>query len=212
VSPLVVFDLDGTLFRTDRVTVPAVQRAFERHGLDVPSPAEVCAFIGKPDADLHAWIRSRFPAGVIEDVIRSIDRDEMEGIATTGELYPGVEETLEMLSRRVAHMAICSNGPRHYVERVLSVQGIADRFEMVRSRLPSDEGKAEMVRDVVDRFGAPHSVVVGDRREDVDAARKNEAKSIAATYGYGAPEELAGADVFAGSPREIVGLVRDLLG
>jgi phosphoglycolate phosphatase-like HAD superfamily hydrolase len=53
---LLIFDLDGTLFRTDSVTVPAVQTSFADHGLPVPPRETILPLIGTPGDDLRPWV------------------------------------------------------------------------------------------------------------------------------------------------------------
>jgi len=50
------------------------------------------------------------------------------------------------------------------------------------------------------------AVVVGDRKEDVVAARENGVRSVGVTWGYGSREELEGAGA-----EEIVDSVSDLV-
>ncbi len=211
-SRLVVFDLDGTLFRTEGVTVPAVRIAFEQQGVAAPSDAEICSFIGRPMADLRAWLVSRFSVPVADEMVRVVGREERVLLQTTKALYEGIEEMLTTVSARIPDLAICSNGSAQYVKHVLESQGIAPLFAATRSRLPGDECKAAMLGDLLGQFGTPSAVVVGDRRDDIAAARANRAKSIAAAYGYGSADELAGADATAHSPSEVPGLVERLLG
>ena len=46
-SALLIFDVDGTLLQTERVTVPAVQRTLRARGLPEPDAAVICSFFGK---------------------------------------------------------------------------------------------------------------------------------------------------------------------
>ena len=50
--------------------------------------------------------------------------------------------------------------------------------------------------------------MIGDRREDILAARANGVRSIGVSYGYGTDGELreAGADIICSSPRELLAL------
>ncbi|MHC4101486.1 MAG: HAD family hydrolase, partial [Planctomycetota bacterium] len=60
-GPILIFDLDGTLFHTETVTVPAAREAFETHGLTPPDDAEICSFIGRTSAAYNAWLRTLCP-------------------------------------------------------------------------------------------------------------------------------------------------------
>ena len=55
------------------------------------------------------------------------------------------------------------------------------------------------------------ALVVGDRRENVDAARENGLQAIAATYDYGSPEEQSGATAAAQTASELAPLVHRII-
>lgn len=207
---LLIFDLDGTLFRTETATIPAVREAFRERGLPVPSEAEVCFFFGKPAGDFHAWLHTQCPPEQAADLVAAIDRRELELIGQTGELYPRVKEVLAEL-RAFGQMAICSNGPQEYVERVLSAHSLAPFFDRVRCRQSERDGKADMVRELLESLGGRPAILIGDRQEDVEAARRNGIPVITAAYGYGMAEEIAPADAVAVSPSDLPRLVRRLL-
>lgn len=54
---VLIFDLDGTLFQTESVTVPAGQDSFRDAGLQVPDSALILDFIGRPMSELAAWVQ-----------------------------------------------------------------------------------------------------------------------------------------------------------
>jgi len=54
--------------------------------------------------------------------------------------------------------------------------------------------KKDLVRKVSDLLKVEMAIVVGDRREDIMAAKENGMKSIGCLYGYGSREELEEAD------------------
>ncbi len=207
---LAIFDLDGTLFQADGATVPAARMAFEENGLPVPPEAEIRHFIGVPPPQFHAWIRSVCPPGVGERVAEALDRHEIELVLRAGRLYPGVGDALDEIRSRVAHMAICTNGPHDYVHTVLDSQSLTGYFDAVRHLESDDDGKTAMVAEVLARFGGP-GVVVGDRHHDIEAAHANGLPGIGVTYGMGSAEDLADADALTDDVRELPGLIAGLL-
>ena len=208
---LLIFDLDGTLFRTDTVSVPAAQRTFEAFGLPVPRAEDIRSFFGRPTSEWHAWLRTQCPPERADELIAAIDRRELELVGEAGELYPGVREALAVLRPQVAHMAICSNGSQEYVEKVVSSQGIAATFDVVRYRRADGKDKTGMVAELLEQLGGRPGIVVGDRWDDVEAAHGNGLRAIGAAYGYGPLRELLEADALAHTPGELPGLVLVLL-
>ena len=45
---LLIFDLDGPLFKPETVTIPAVQHAFRDRGLPIPPLEKIRSFFGRP--------------------------------------------------------------------------------------------------------------------------------------------------------------------
>ena len=208
---LLIFDLDGTLFRAETVTIPAVQRGFLAQGLAVPAKEEISFYFGKPASEYHAWLFSRCPQGKAPELVEAIDRRELELISETGELYPQAREVLATLRGWVGQMALCSNGPQDYVERVMAVHGLQTFFDAVRCWRSAQDDKPRMVRELVERLESRPVIVIGDRGDDIQAAHQNGLWAIAAKYGYGAVEELEAADAAAVSPSDLPHLVRLLL-
>jgi phosphoglycolate phosphatase len=214
IDGIVIFDLDGTLFRTETISVPAVREAFELHGLAPPDDAAICSMFGKRSGSYRAFLRERCPDDRAEAVEAHALRRELELAGEGGELYPGVIEALRDLRSGVRRLAICSNGPRRYVEAVLSAQGITGLFDAVRYRRPDDENKPQMMRELLSELGfaAPHrGVSVGDRADDIEAAHANGLLAIGAAYGYGADDELRGADRVIAAPEQLAEVTLEVL-
>lgn len=211
---IVIFDLDGTLFHTETVTVPAVREALIAHDVPPPADAMICSFIGKPNSIFRPWLRSLCAPDIAHDVERMMAAKELELIGKTGRLYPRIADSLETLRPCVAKMAICSNGSAEYIHAVLREHAIGEFFDVVRCRLEGDSGKSQMVGDLLanpDVRPAIRGVIVGDRRDDIEAARANGLRCIGAAYGYARDDELEGADALVAEPGQIVETVLSLL-
>jgi phosphoglycolate phosphatase-like HAD superfamily hydrolase len=208
---LVVFDLDGTLFPADVATVPAVVRSFRARGLEPPPEDGIRYFIGKPTPLFHAWLAQQAPDGLGAEIAADVDRFEIEAVRGHGRLYDGAQEALAELRAVVARLAVCTNGPAPYVAAVVERCGLAPVFDAIRFLRAGDEGKGQMLGDLLRRLDARPAVMVGDRRDDVLAAGENGIASVAVTYGVGTTEELAGADAVVHAPAEIPGAVLALL-
>ena len=208
---LLILDLDGTLFRAETVTIPAIQQVFLAQGLAVPDEEEISFYFGKPAGQYHAWLFSRCPREKASVLIEAIDRRELELISETGQLYPQTREVLATLRGGVEQMALCSNGPQDYVERVMTIHGLDKFFDGVRCWRSTGDNKPSMVRELVERLESRPAIVIGDRSDDIQAAHQNGLWAIAAQYGYGTVEELEAADAAAVSLLDLPHLVRSLL-
>jgi phosphoglycolate phosphatase len=207
----VIFDLDGTLFQGAVATILAVRRAFRELDIAVPEDSEVQLYVGKPAAALHSWLRTRCPAEQTPKLLADVDRYELEYVSNGADLYPGAHEALTRIRACATQMALCTNGPRAYVDRVLDAHDLRRFFDRIRYRHDGDTNKAAMVRELLAELGARPGIVVGDRHDDIEAAQANGLVAIAATYGYGRESELAEADAAASSLAELPDLIRSLL-
>ena len=208
---VLIFDLDGTLFRTETVTIPAVQRGFSEFGLPIPSDREVFDFIGRPHSDFQVWIRSKCGDNRAGELVAAVDRLELELVSVTGELYPSALDALSQLQSMVSGMALCTNGYRAYVERVIATHSIESFFDIVRFRQSSTDSKPAMVRELLIALRGRPAIVIGDRHDDMESAHENGVLAIAASYGYGSLEELALAHACADSPADLPQLVRSFI-
>lgn len=208
---LLIFDLDGTIFRTGPVTVAAARRSLAAFAVTPPEDDEITSFIGKPSEELYVLLRSLSRADQASQICETFDRLELELVPTIGAPFPGVLEALAELRGLAAHMAICTNGGRTYVDRVMGAHDLGHYFDAVRYRDATTDSKPSMVGELLQRFAGRPALVVGDRGDDVEAAHRNGIKAVAAVYGYGSSAELAQADEPAKSAWEIPKAVNLLL-
>ncbi len=207
---LIIFDIDGTLFQTDLVTVPAVQRTFAAHGLPQPDAHTICSFFGQPVQTYEAWLASLAPADNVKQIIDDTNTLELELIATEGRLYPGIPELLAQLRHDGHALAICSNGPDDYVNTFLDAHQMRQYFDIIRTRGTKYDGKKTMVKEIMGIISIRPAIVIGDRHDDIEAAHASGAYAIAACYGFGGEEESAGADKKVLAVKEIPDALRQI--
>jgi phosphoglycolate phosphatase len=210
-SALIIFDVDGTLFQTYLVTVPAVQQTFARFGMPAPAAEVIQAFFGRPVVEYEAWLVAQCPAELTDAVLAQTNARELEFIAETGRLYPGAREALEELQAQGHVLTLCSNGPDAYVAEFVRAHGMDRFFAAVRSGGTRTGGKTAMAGELVAMFPARGTVLVGDRADDMAAARAHGAFAVAAAYGFGSEVEWQDADARVSCPAEIPSAVARLL-
>ena len=208
---LLIFDLDGTLFKTESVTVPAVQSTFKKYSLPAPGENEICSYFGKPSKTYHDWLRSLCPSTTADEIIAAIDVLELNLIDERGLLYPQIIKTLDQLNSLVNQIALCTNGPKDYVERVINAMGLIKYFDYVRFHRGENDHKIFKVREILYRLEMRPAIVIGDRQDDISAAHQNGILSIGVSYGYGTMEELSAAHAIAQSPSALPYLVLSLM-
>jgi phosphoglycolate phosphatase len=208
---LVIFDLDGTLFHSAIVTVAAVQRSFEEMGLRQPDKREILSYIGRPANEFHDWLRRQCSTEGASQLVASVDRYELDLIGQKGELYPGVLQALTQIRAFVDQMAICTNGPETYVQRIVTTQGLHRFFDGIRCWQSHGDTKGLMVRELLGQLHGRPAIVVGDRGHDIEAAHQNGLAAVAVKYGYGSTDELQNADAAAEAISDLPRLIQALL-
>jgi len=213
-TPLILFDVDGTLLRCGKQVGCLFVEALEEVFGGV-AELEGYSFAGKTDSR------------IVIDMIRATGRDEAEillklpamrelyldklerGLRRDGMLLlPGVHDLLERLSARddVVIGLLTGNWRRgakiklgHFdLNRYFAFGAFGDDAIDRRDLVPVAMARAEAASGV--RFEPEQTLIVGDTAFDVDCARASGVPSLAVTTGFATAERLeeAGADwVFA---------------
>ncbi len=208
-----MFDMDGTLFETETVLLPAYHRTFEQlrsEGLyegETPSESIILGSLGMLLEDIWARVMpgaSRQTVDRANELLLELQLQFMEeGLSR---LYPHVEETLEALHAQGVRLFIASNGLEGYVKGITRVHQLDRLLDGVYSAGEyQTETKSELVRLLMEQHGLQSAWMVGDRSSDVEAGKGNEQPVIGCRYAdFGDDSELAGADVIITSFEQLL--------
>ena len=201
----VIFDLDGTLTRSEEGIWNCVRYAAEKLGFPVPDAETLRKFIGPP----LGWSFMEY-MGMSAEMADTAVKTYRERYETVGlfenRVYPGIRRLLRTLQRDGWYIGIATGKPQRSSERIIAHFGLdryitkivgpadgrgADKELLIRQALPEDAGEAWMV---------------GDRRFDMEGAKKVGIGAIGAGYGYGSREELlqSGCDVYCETVEDII--------
>jgi phosphoglycolate phosphatase len=199
-----IFDLDGTLFQTETLLLPAYHATFDQlrtEGLYSGETPPESAILGSLGMLLeHIWQR------VMPDVETPVHRRaddllldyQMKGLENgEGFLYEGVAETLAELHAQGIRLFIASNGLEGYVKGVMEHKGLSPLFEGLYSAGEfQTRSKVVLVKKLLDMYGVKSAWMVGDRSSDVEAGRENGLTVIGCDYaGFRKEGELEEAHV-----------------
>lgn len=211
----IVFDMDGTLFQTESLLVPAYHKMFDElraEGLyagETPPVDLILQSLGMLLAQI--WKNVMPDAG--EATHRRADelllRLEIEGLEEGGTLlYPGVVDTLKALKERGVRLFVASNGLEDYIHSIVVVHELKELFEGLYSAGGQGTAtKVELLRILLDNHGIEKAWMVGDRSSDVEAGKENGQTVIGCSYaGFGRGEELEGSDVMISRFEDILEL------
>lgn len=206
---VVLFDLDGTLTRSEEGILNCVRYALAKMGREIPREQTLRAFIGPP-----LYVSFRDICGMDDAQCSQAVDFYRERYMDTGlfenAVYPGVRTLLRKLQKAGVYLAVATGKPQVLTERILDHFGLRKFFQTVAG-ISEDDYEADKQRLI--RRALPESyknaAMVGDRRFDMDGAKKMGIDAIGVTYGYGDLEELqnAGADHITSSVADLNALL-----
>jgi phosphoglycolate phosphatase-like HAD superfamily hydrolase len=216
----VILDLDGTLYSSSATTLGAVERAVRdlnaRHGLDLPRPSNelILSGVGMTRREFAEAVFPDLPGRYHEEIDELVWHWERELVTRgRGSLFPGAIEALGDLGAAGCTLAVATNAGTGYMNHILDYFELRPRF--AEARCAGAEGttdKSELLTMITDSLalGPSSSVMVGDRRSDVEAAGRVGMRAIGCTWGFGTGEELLGADAVIGCFEDLPAAVRDM--
>ncbi len=192
----IIFDLDGTLVDSAADIAVAANAALAGEGLAPVTSEDAAHLIG--DGARKAVERAFALRGGPRDE-DALDRGTRAfasayvdpGQPVLGRLYPEVAETLALLAAAGFKLGVCTNKPQAAAHRTLSALGIRDRFhglvggDCTPFRKPDPRHLLACLEPLGSRPAS--AVLVGDSRNDEEAARGAGALFVGVGYGYGRP-------------------------
>jgi phosphoglycolate phosphatase len=205
----VFFDLDGTLMDPRTGIFNCFRYAFSRLGVDSPQESEMVSFIGPPLRVTFSRVLGTDNRDEIERAVAFYRERFSEVGLYENELYPDITRMLASLSKKPLALYLVTSKARVYAERIVEHFGLSLYF--VRVYGPELDGtfdnKGELIGHILGLEGLHRGrvVMVGDRREDMLAARSNGVSGIGVAYGYGSRGELlsAGASRVFDTPSQL---------
>jgi len=191
------FDLDGTLTDNYAGIAGCIIHALAQLGKPAPDAAALHACIGPPLRQNFSRLLGTSDADLIERALALYRaRFDVAGWLEN-EPYPQIHDALAALAEQDFRLFVCTSKPQRYADRII------DHFELRRyfsAVYGPDLGgtlddKGDLLRHAVSEQGTTvaNALMIGDRAQDMRAARSNQMRALGVLYGYGSSEELTGA-------------------
>ncbi|MFD1445246.1 HAD-IA family hydrolase [Oceanobacillus profundus] len=196
-----IFDMDGTLFQTDRILELSLDDTFNylrtqgkwegetpiekyREIMGVPLPKVWETLL--PDHSID--VRKQTDVYFLERLIENINNGK-------GALYPHVKEVFSYLKKNNWSIFIASNGLKEYLKAIVRYyhldNWVTETFSIQQIK---SLNKSDLVQDIVKKYGITNAAVVGDRLSDIKAAKDNGLVAIGCNFDFAQEDELAKAD------------------
>jgi HAD superfamily hydrolase (TIGR01509 family) len=200
---LVIFDCDGVLVDSERLSVRVDVEYLARLGWPMSEAEIVELFVGRSDADMRAAIEATIGGPIPADIDEEFERVYRETLERELEAVPGVQAVLEALARAGTPVCVASSGTHAKIGRSLRKTGLERFFgDRIFSATDVEHGKPapDLFLHAAARMGAApeRCVVVEDAPPGAEAGRRA-GMDVLGYAGLTAPELLAaeGARVFA---------------
>ncbi len=208
-----IFDLDGTVIKSDEGVINSVKYALSSLGEKMPDVPE-SYFIGPP----LSYSFENFCGFKGEKITKALElyREYYteKGIFQC-KVYDGIPALLSELHKKGHILLVASSKPEVYVKQILERFDISKYFDFIGGAEldGSRNSKDDVLRYVLESAGIPRgadTMMIGDRKYDIISAGKLGMTSLGVTYGYGTREELeqAGADYIVDTPEEALELLQ----
>jgi len=196
-TPLVIFDLDGTLIDSKQDLCNSVNATREAMGMARLPDEIVASYVGNGAPVL---IRRAMGEQASDEQVQTALAFFLgyyrEHMLDHTRAYPGVMECLEALSAAGAKMAVLTNKPERFSKDLVQGLGMGGYFFQVyggnsfEEKKPHPIGIRTLIREA--QAEPARTWMVGDSATDVLTARNASVRSVGVTYGI-QPDSLQAA-------------------
>jgi HAD superfamily hydrolase (TIGR01509 family) len=209
---LVIFDCDGVLVDSERLSIGLDAILLERLGWPMSESEIVERFVGRTDASMRAEIEAHLGRDIAAEWAAFAER-YVAAFAAELEPVDGASEAVDAIKATGVATCVASSGDHAKIRRNLAKTGLLDRFDgRIFSADDVEHGKPEpdlfLHAAAVMGFAPARCAVVEDSRHGADAARAAGMRLFAYAGGVTHASALEGpATTVFHDMRELPGLV-----
>ncbi|MBR0960502.1 HAD hydrolase-like protein [Bradyrhizobium japonicum] len=216
-SRSVLLDLDGTLVDSQPGIATSCLAALRTLGHEPDDTLDIKRFIGPPLEDVLRALLAAYGDDRIDDAVVAYRQHYGESGLLGSEPYPGIGDALQAMRRAELQIYLATSKREVFARRILENLELATYFDGIHGSVPGGEldHKPELLAHILSErnISASHSLMVGDRRHDINGAHAVKMRGLGVLWGYGSRDELemAGADQLVAGPADLARVVVAML-
>lgn len=198
---LLLFDLDGTLINSAPDLARAVNFMLTGLGRETFTEETIDGWVGNGAQMLvkralsgTREINKTIDEVLFEKALKSFLAYYAEHLCVSTVAYPNVSTTLKALKDKGYRMAIVTNKPFAFVEPILEGLGLEGLFELVLGGDSLEVKKPDPAPLLYAcsnlEVAVENTLMIGDSKNDIQAANSCGMQSIGVTYGYNYGEKI----------------------
>lgn len=211
-----LWDLDGTLIDSMPVIGDCLNRTVQAYGEPALSKEEIQPLIGP---ELTDTLRQLIPAGKAVDVTqaKAVYRDFYRQSMTDSPVFDGIVDAVTYFQTLGMSQLVATAKYQRYAAQIIDASPLQSQFGAIYGS--EEDGrlgnKVELLAYLLQQEGLQpaRTLMIGDTRFDMAAARANNLTAIGVTWGYGLREDLleAGAHYLVEHPAQLEKVIRTAL-
>lgn len=212
----VIFDMDGTLFQTNKILELSLEDTFnylrKQNKWDTVTPINTYREImGAPLPIVWETLLPNHSLDVRKETDTYFLHSLIENIQYgKGALYSNAKETFEFLKENDYEIYIASNGLIKYLKAIVNYYHLDDWVtETFSIEQINTLNKSDLVQFIIKKYKITNGAVVGDRLSDILAAKNNGLLSIGCNFDFAREDELDQADFVIDDLLQITSILGD---
>lgn len=183
---MIIFDLDGTLWNTEKTCLKAAQEIVKKYD----ELQDITLDMVRKGMGLSEIDNARNYMPYLDDdkalyYLRLIDSTNRKYIENEGAMvYTGVVDTIKKLCKNY-RLGIVTNSTTSYAENFFKVSGLKEYFFDYMGAASYSLTKGETIKAMIQKDNGVNSFYVGDIEKDMISAKEAGVNFIHAKYGFG---------------------------
>tara|TARA_B100000035_G_scaffold150090_1_gene127922 strand:+ start:1645 stop:2316 length:672 start_codon:yes stop_codon:yes gene_type:complete len=187
----ILFDLDGTLFRTDPELSDAINLMLTDLKMPILEKDKIKNFIGKGVKNLineSLKAASKKDLSVFSKKAEKLFIHHYSAIAGNSQMYDGVENTINYFKSQGILLGCVTNKPEIFTSNLMIQSGLSEFFDVIVSGDTTDRKKPDPLPiqyalDLI-KIRPKNTIMVGDSCVDIEAGFAAGTYVVTVPYGY----------------------------